>query len=70
MKPGWQTTEFWTTILGQILALLALTGVISAGDRQPLETALTNMVTAAFTIAGSTVIVVRYIRSRTELKQR
>ncbi|MBY0522211.1 MAG: hypothetical protein K2R98_02370 [Gemmataceae bacterium] len=68
MKPGWQSSEFWITLLGQLLALLALAGVIGSGDRDKLETALANAVTAIFTIASSAVIVVRYIRSRSELK--
>lgn len=68
MKPGWQTTEFWIALIGQVLALLALTGTISVGDRDKLETALANLVTALFTIVASTLVVLRYIRSRSELK--
>jgi len=68
MKPGWQTSEFWVTLIGQVLALLAITGAISIGDRDKLETALTNAVTAVFTLLTSAVIVIGYIRSRTALK--
>lgn len=68
MKPGWQSSEFWITLLGQLLTLLVLTGTVSIGDKDKLETAVTNMVTAIFTIISSGVIVVRYIRSRSELK--
>lgn len=68
MKPGWQTSEFWIAIIGQVLALLALTGTINTGDRAKLETALTDAVTAIFTLAASTLVVIRYIRSRSELK--
>lgn len=69
MKPGWQSSEFWITLLGQVLAVLALTGAINVGDRAQLETALTNAVTAIFALSASAAVVIRYIRSRTELKQ-
>jgi hypothetical protein len=68
MKPGWQTSEFWIALAGQVLALLALTGAINIGDKDKVETAVTNMVTAVFTITSSAAVVVRYIRSRSELK--
>jgi len=68
MKAGWKTSEFWIVLLGQALTLLALTGAISVGDKEHLETALANAVTAVFTILGSTVVVSRYIRSRSALK--
>ncbi|OAI46871.1 hypothetical protein AYO44_10470 [Planctomycetaceae bacterium SCGC AG-212-F19] len=68
MKPGWQTSEFWIALIGQVLAVLALTGAIRADDRAPLESALAGAVTAVFAIVSSASIVVRYIRSRTELK--
>lgn len=68
MKPGWRTSEFWMALIGQALALLALTGVIPVGDQEQLETALANAVTAVFTILSSAAVVIRYIRSRTDLK--
>lgn len=27
MKPGWQTTEFWVTLVIQLMGILVLTGV-------------------------------------------
>lgn len=68
MKPGWQSSEFWIALTGQALALLALTGTINIGDKDKIETALANAVTAVFTILSSAAVVVRYIRSRSELK--
>src|SRR5262245_16709172 len=68
MKPGWQSSEFWIALVGQALALLALTGTIASGDKDKLETALANAVTAVFTILSSAAVVVRYIKSRSELK--
>ncbi len=68
MKPGWQTSEFWIALIGQLLALLALAGAIPVGDKDRLETALASAVTAVFTLITSAVMVTRYIRSRSELK--
>ena len=68
MKPGYQTTEFWLTLLSQILALCVLLGWINVGDKDRLETALTNTVTAAFTFAASASVVWQYLQSRTRLK--
>jgi hypothetical protein len=68
MKPGWQSSEFWIALVGQALAVLALTGAINVGDKDKIETALANTVTAVFTILSSAAVVVRYINSRSELK--
>jgi hypothetical protein len=68
MKPGWQSSEFWIALVGQALAVLALTGAINVGDKDKIETALANAVTAVFTILSSAAVVVRYIKSRSELK--
>jgi len=68
MKPGWQTSEFWIALIGQLLALLALAGAIPLSDKDRLETALASAVTAVFTLITSAVMVTRYIRSRSELK--
>jgi hypothetical protein len=70
MKPGYRSSEFWITVVGQCLALLALTGAINVGDKDKLETALANAITAGFTLIGSAAVVIRYISSRTELKGR
>lgn len=68
MKSGWQSSEFWITVGGQLLALLAVLGAVNVGDKDKLETALTNAVTAIFTIISSAAVVSRYIRSRSALK--
>jgi len=68
MKPGWQSTEFWITALGQLLVLLALSGAINSADSDKLETAVSNLVTAVVAIVSNALIVIRYIRSRSDLK--
>jgi hypothetical protein len=69
MKPGYQTSEFWLTLLSQALALLVLTGGVSAGDKDKLETALANAVTAVCTLVASASVVWQYVQSRTSLKR-
>lgn len=41
-KPGYTTTEFWSTIIAQVLALIVIVrpSVITAGDTAPLVQAL------------------------------
>ena len=35
MKPGYKTTEFWLTLLAQIIGLLTMTGVIKPEEATP-----------------------------------
>src|SRR5262249_10320290 len=46
IRPGWQSTEFWTTLTGQLLSFLALAGIIHAADAATLQDALAKCVTA------------------------
>jgi hypothetical protein len=69
IRPGWQSTEFWTTFTGQLLSFLTLVGIIHASDVATLQDALAKCVTAVFVLVVNAWVVVRYIRSRTELKQ-
>jgi hypothetical protein len=68
-KPGFQTTEFWATLASQLLALLALAGLIGAGDLAPLQDAVGKCVAAAAVFATNAWVVVRYVQRRTHLKQ-
>jgi hypothetical protein len=68
MKPGYQTTEFWLALASQLLGVLVLFHVISPQESATLSTALSNGITAAFTIIASTRVVLGYINSRTNLK--
>ena len=67
-KPGFQTSEFWATALSQLLALLALVGLIGRGDLATLQDAVGKCVAAAALFAANAWVVVQYIRSRTHLK--
>jgi hypothetical protein len=68
-KSGFLTSEFWTTAASQILTLLALVGLISTGDLATLQDAVGKCIAAAALFAANAWVVVRYIQSRTHLKQ-
>jgi hypothetical protein len=68
MKPGIKTSEFWTTLISQALAFLVMAGVLSAHDQATLGTAITNAVTAVFTLITSAGVVSKYIQARLHLK--
>jgi hypothetical protein len=67
-KPGWKTTEFYVSLIAQILALLVAFGFLSASEARTLETALAQCVTAVFLFIGNAWVVVSYIRGRVALK--
>jgi hypothetical protein len=68
-KPGYRTSEFWATALSQLLALLALLGVVRRDDLATLQDALGQCAAAAAVFLTNAWVVVQYIRSRTLLKQ-
>lgn len=68
MKPGYQTTEFWVTILTQIIAILVLTGKISASDAGMLKDSLAQIVEHGAALIASAAVVYKYIQSRTDVK--
>jgi len=68
-RTGLFTTEFWITLITQALAVLALTGIITGGDATMLSDALSKCVTAGGIFVANAWVVVRYIQSRTHLKQ-
>jgi hypothetical protein len=68
-RSGIKTTEFWATALSQLLTLLALAGLIGQSDLPALQDALGKCFAAAVVFATNAWIIVRYIQSRTQLKQ-
>lgn len=71
-KPGYQTTEFWLSLLFNLLSVLALLGVITAEEAEELHDAaevIVAAVMAIIAILGPAMVNVRYIASRTELKK-
>ena len=68
MKPGYQTTEFWTALIAQALALLTVLGLVTPADGQTLDAALGKCIAAVFALLANGAIVVQYIKSRLTLK--
>jgi hypothetical protein len=69
LRRGFQTSEFWITVVKQILALLVFSGVVAVSDQSRLEGALTTAVTALGALVTSAAVVAQYIRSRYQLKK-
>jgi hypothetical protein len=70
MKPGWKTTEFWTTTFAQGLAMLAFLGVLSPTDSQTLGEALGKVTAAVFALIVNAGVVMNYVAGRLKLKSR
>ena len=68
-RSGIKTTEFWATALSQLLTLLALVGLISQSDLPGLQDAVGKCAAAVALFAANAWVVVRYIQSRTQIKQ-
>ena len=64
MKPGYKTTEFWLTMVAQMISLLVITGVIPQADTGMLNEAAAKV--AAAVVAAMTLC--RYIHSRALVK--
>ena len=69
MKPGWQTTEFWMSIVFALIGLLASIGVIGPADRPGIEGAAQTIIQNVAGLVSAILIIWRYISSRQQLKQ-
>lgn len=61
VKPGYTTTEFWLTLLAQVLAFLQLLGVLGQADADELSGVIAPAITSVLPL-------VLYIWSRTRVK--
>jgi len=68
-KNGWQTSEFWKSLIPQVFAALLLMHVVSGTDATTMSDALVKIVEAVFSLAGSAAVVWKYIDSRTRVKE-
>jgi hypothetical protein len=68
MKPGWQTSEWWATVVAQVFAMLTVFHVIAPQDAVALQEAALKGVLAVFTLIANAVVVIHYVQSRTHLK--
>jgi hypothetical protein len=70
IKPGWQTTEFWTTMVVQGISLAVIVGLVNSSESATLTDSLTKMVTAIFSLLVSSSTVLNYIKARVTVKTR
>lgn len=70
IKPGWQTTEFWTTMVTQGISVLVIVGLVNSSESSTLADSLTKMVTAIFSLLVSSSTVLNYIKARVAVKTR
>lgn len=68
-RPGYQTTEFWTTATSQVLVLLGVLRLVPTQDVPTLQEAVAQAIIAISLFLTNAWVVVRYIQSRTALKQ-
>jgi hypothetical protein len=71
-KPGWMTTEFWTSVatLGaNLIGALVIIGKILPADAPELTKSITTGVVSLGAFLASAWTVVNYIKSRLEVKR-
>lgn len=69
IKPGWQTTEFWMTIVSSIVGMLTLFGVVAKEEADSIVVLVQSLVTASIGLALAVAPIVAYIKSRAEIKR-
>jgi predicted transcriptional regulator len=65
MKPFWKTSEFWTTLITNVVGMSVLCGAINTQEGEEIGNALKSIAGAVISL----VTTMGYIRSRTELKK-
>jgi len=68
MKTGWQTTEFWKSLIAQISGLAVILHVVNNDDVTTLNNSVATIVEGVFAIVASVGSLAIYVRSRTQLK--
>lgn len=67
-KPGGKTTEFWLTVIAQVLPALAIFGVLTGEEVETLNQAIVEAVKVLGVLVAALVPIWRYIESRTKVK--
>lgn len=65
MKKSWQTTEFWTMLVTNIVGIAVVTGVIGSTEGEEIGNSLKSIAGAIISIAT----VMGYIKARVEVKK-
>lgn len=69
MKPGYQTSEWWLTVVVNLVMFLVLFGFVSAVDKDNVISMLSDLVKSAFALIVSATSVWKYIHARMEAKK-
>lgn len=70
VKPGWKTTEFWVTIIGQAVALGVVVGIVQPSDQGTIADAASKAVQGVFALIVSGATILSYISARVRLKDK
>jgi hypothetical protein len=68
MKPGYKTSEFWTTLGVQVTGLAVILGFVNGADVTRITDGWSQCVTAIFTILAQAAAAFHYLKARTDLK--
>ena len=65
MKKAWETTEFWTMLITNIVGIVVVTGVVGNAEGEEIGNALKSIAGAVISIATT----LGYIKGRVEVKK-
>ena len=68
MKSGWQTSEFWLTLVANVLAFAVAFGIVPIGDKETVQGAATQIITGVFGLLAGAAVLWKYIEARKTLK--
>ncbi len=69
VKPGYRTTEFAGVVASLVVTLLVMVGIVAPGDEEEVTGVLAEAIVAGSTFVANALVLVAYIRSRTEVKR-
>lgn len=67
-KPGWQTTEFWAPMISMVVTALVALHYVPPADAGSIMGYLSAMVVGVIGLGGNVMLLLHYIRSRTQMK--
>lgn len=68
MKPGYLTTEFWLTILAQVLPFLVMFKIVPAEDSTNIQAMVSTLIMGIGSLVVSVTAIVTYIKGRVATK--
>jgi len=68
MKPGYQTTEFWVTLIMSAVPVLVALGVFSPEEGQTIAQQWADIAVQVGSLVAAAIVAWKYISSRTFLK--